>query len=163
MDWIETGMPGIKRDPGTLLPVIVDEELADGLLAGDDPCDAVVVLIVRGEHHAAAELVAETRLKEPQNIRMRMLDADLVRATGHHERSIRRLRSLLEEFAGTSHEAMLNQYLGILYYTTGDFKAAVARFRAALELHTAAGALPRRVELACRSLEAAEGRLAAVR
>jgi Flp pilus assembly protein TadD len=162
-EWIETGMPGIKRDPETLLPVVVDEQLADGLLAADDACDKVVVLIARGEHHAAAELVTETRLTDPQNMRMRMLDADVIRASGDTERAIRRLRNLLEEFEGSGHEAMLNQYLGILQYNAGDPRAAAQRFRSALALHTEAGALPRRIELARRSLQAAEERAASVR
>ena len=162
-DWIETNVPGIGRDPETLLPRVVDEELADGLLAGDDPCDKVVVLIARGDHHAAAEVVAETRLADPSNIRMRMLDADVIRASGDTDRAIRRLRKLLEEFGGTGHEAMLHQYLGILQYTAGDPRTAIQRFRTALALHTEAGALPRRIELARRSLEAAESRAATVR
>ncbi|GAA3694880.1 hypothetical protein GCM10022377_04590 [Zhihengliuella alba] len=154
--WIETGMPGIKRDPETLLPVIVDEEEAEGLLQGDDPCDAVVVLIARGQLRQAAELVADVRLNEPQNIRMRLLDTDLQRAMGNTEAAIKRLRALLEEFSGTSHEATMHQYLGILYYNAGDLTAARHRFEKALELHTRANALERRTELARRSLQAVE-------
>lgn len=163
VSWIETGMAGIKRDPESLLPVIVDDAQADALVAGDDPCDAVVVHIAREEYREAAELVAETRLTDPQNIRMRMLDTDLQRAMGNAEAAISRLRALLEEFKGSNHEPMLNQYLGILYYSVGDLTAAQHRFRRALELHTAAGSSPRRVELARRSLEAVQRRASLVR
>ncbi|GHD12190.1 tetratricopeptide repeat protein [Zhihengliuella salsuginis] len=156
-------MPGINRDPETLLPVIVDEQQADLLVAGDDPCDAVVVLIARGEYREAAELVADVRLTDPQNIRMRMLDTDLQRAMGKTDAAITRLRALLEEFKGSSHEAMMHQYLGILYYTEGDLTAAEHRFELAHRLHSESGAPERRVELARRSLEAVKRREALVR
>ncbi|MCO1339572.1 hypothetical protein BJH93_11815 [Kocuria polaris] len=160
---IQTGMPGIMRDPETLLPVIVDDEQADALVEGDDPCNAVVVLIARGEYRKAAELVADTRLSDPQNIRMRMLDTDVLRAMGRTEVAIKCLRGLLDEFKGTSHEAMMHQYLGILYYTEGELTAAEHRFQRAKELHTESGAPERRIELARRSLEAVKRREALVR
>lgn len=161
--WIQTGMPGIKRDPETLLPVIVDEAQADALVEGDDPCNAVVVLIARGQYREAAELVADTRLSDPQNIRMRMLDTDLQRAMGKTEAAISRLRALLEEFKGSSHEAMMHQYLGILYYTENDLTAAEHRFEKAYRLHSESGAPERRIELARRSLDAVKRREALVR
>jgi tetratricopeptide (TPR) repeat protein len=160
---IDTGVPGVVNDARTLLPRVVDEEVAEQVLAGDDPCDRVVVLLARGDYLAAGEVVAETRLNDPRNFRMRVLDADVFRASGDPQRAIERLRSLLSEFAGTEHEAVLQQHLGVLYFTTGDYRAAVTRFRTALALRVQAGVADHLVNSSSRSLAAAELRLDGVR
>lgn len=162
-DWIATGIPGLSIDPDTLLAQVVDEDAARGAFATANPVEQVMIEVARGDVGAAAELVTETRLADPQNFPMRVVDADVVRASGDPERAIKRLRSLIDEFKDTGHEAVLQQQLGVLYFTVGDYHAAVTRFRLALELRTAAEDEPFRIEISRRSLEAAQARAAAVR
>lgn len=162
-NWIDTGIRGLKIHPETLVPVIVDEALAREAFATGNPVEKVMVLVARGEVAEAGELVTETRLKDPQNFPMRVVDADVVRASGDPERAIKRLRSLIDEFKDTEHEHVLQQQLGVLYYTIGDYHAAVTRFRKALELRVAAGELEHRVEASRRSLAAAQERAGTVR
>jgi Flp pilus assembly protein TadD len=159
---IGAGVAGIERDPETLLPVVADEALASAAAAGDAG-DRVVVLLARGDYVAAGELVAEARLADPQDLRLRMLDADVVRASGDPHRAITRLRGLLEEFAGTDREADLHELLGVLHHTTHDHLAAAHRFRRAVDLRIAHGEGPEAVEATRRLLRAAERRAGGVR
>ncbi|GAA4372546.1 tetratricopeptide repeat protein [Paeniglutamicibacter cryotolerans] len=156
---IDTGIPGVRIDGRSLLPVIVDEQLAARTLATGSAGDRTVVLLARGDVLAASELVAETRLHEPRNFRMRVLDADVTRAAGDPQRAINRLRTLLTEYAGTPEEAVLQHHLGLAYFGTGDFHAAHTRFTLALELREAAGAPEFLIASSRSSLAAADARL----
>lgn len=163
IDWIDTGIPGLKIHPDTLLARITDPGAADSAFASANPVEQVMILVARGDVADAAELVTETRLLDPQNFPLRVVDADVVRASGDPERAIKRLRNLIDEFRDTPHESILQQQLGVLYYSTGDYHAAATRFRTALELRTQAADEPFRIEISRRSLEAARGRTTSVR
>ncbi|WP_417235092.1 tetratricopeptide repeat protein [Arthrobacter sp.] len=163
IDWIPTGIPGLSIHPGTLLAEVVDEAAASGAFDTANPVEQVMIEVARGNVSAAAELVTETRLLDPQNFPMRVVDADVVRASGDPERAIKRLRNLIEEYKDSAHEAVLQQQLGVLYYTVGDYHAAVTRFRTALELRIEAGDEQFRIEISRRSLAAAQAKSAAVR
>lgn len=162
-EWIPTGIPGLSIDPETLLAQVVDDDAAREAFASANPVEQVMIQVARGDVAAAAELVTETRLVDPQNFPLRVVDADVVRASGDPERAIKRLRNLLEEFKDTAHEAVLQQQLGVLYFAVGDYHAAATRFRRALELRTDAGDEPFRIEISSRSLAVAQARATAVR
>ncbi|MDN5727839.1 MAG: tetratricopeptide repeat protein, partial [Propionibacteriales bacterium] len=150
-------------DPETLLAQVVDDAAAREAFATANPVEQVMIHVARGDVAAAAELVAETRLVDPRNFPMRVVDADVVRASGDPERAIKRLRSLIAEFKDSDHEAVLQQQLGVLYHTVGDHHAAVTRFRRALELRTAAGDEAFRIEISRRSLAVAQAKAPPVR
>lgn len=163
VDWIPTGIPGLSIDPGTLLAQVVDEDAAREAFATANPVEQVMIEVARGDVSAAAELVAATRLLDPQNFPLRVVDADVVRASGDPQRAIKRLRSLIDEFKDSPHEAVLQQQLGVLYFTVGDFHAAATRFRRALDLRTDAGDEAFRIEISRRSLQSAQSKATAVR
>jgi hypothetical protein len=137
---IESGIPGVRLNPSLMRHEISDAALAEETLRTGSPAWQVVVLLAKGELRAASELVAETRLSDPQDFAMRVLDTSLTRAAGDAPRAINRLRALLTEFKDTEHEAILQQHLGFAYVESGDLLAAANRFRKALDLRTAAGA-----------------------
>ena len=137
---IESGIPGVRLNPSLMRHEISDAALADETLRTGSAAWQVVVLLAKGELRAASELVAETRLSDPQDFAMRVLDTSLTRAAGDAPRAINRLRALLTEFKDTEHEAILQQHLGFAYVESGDLLAAANRFRKALDLRTAAGA-----------------------
>ena len=157
---IETGIPGVSFDLQTMTQVITDEALADDTLAHGTATDQVVVLLARRQLRAAGELIAETRFKEPQNFAMRVLDTSLTRAAGDPQRAANRLRAMLTEFDGTTHEALLQQHLGMAYVESGDLRAAATRFRKALDLRSAEGADERLIDSSRRCLDALSARIA---
>ena len=157
-EWIESAVAGVAIDPETLLPVIVDEAAADATLAGDDTAGRIVVLLARGDAVGAADLLAEARLAEPKNFALKILDMHVLRVSGNPERARQRLRTMLDEHAGTEHEATIQQHLGTMYFATGDYLAAATRFRTALALREAAGEPERLVGSSRRALAAAEAR-----
>lgn len=143
---VDTGIPGIRFELPTLRPVVVDDDRAGQVLEEQDAGDRVVTLIALGRYADAAEVVAEARLMDPADARLRLLDTEVTRWNGDTERAINRLRRLLEEFTGTAREADVLQQLAADFYTQGDVKAAASRFRKAWEGREAAGADPRLVE-----------------
>jgi len=157
-EWIESSVAGVAIDPETLLPVIVDEAAADATLAGGDTQSRIVVLLARGDAVDAADLLAEARLAEPKNFALKILDMQVLRVSGNPERALNWLRAMLDEEAGTEHEAVIQQNLGTMYFATGDYLAAATRFRAALALREAAGEPALLVESSRRALAAAEAR-----
>ncbi len=152
---MDTGIPGVRFVLPELRPIVVDEPLAAATLEAQDAGDRVVVLIALGRFADAAEVVAEARLMDPANARLRLLDTEVTRWNGDTERAINRLRRLLEEFAGTDSEADVLQQLGADFYTSGDVKAAATRFKAAWEGRRAAGHDPRLVECSRLAFELA--------
>jgi len=156
---MDTGIPGVRFRLPELRPVVVDEDLALSVLGAQDAADRIVVLIAFGRYADAAEVVAEARLMDPANPRLRLLDTEVTRWNGDTERAINRLRRLLEEFAGTEVEADVLQQLGADFYTAGDVQAAATRFRAAWEGREAAEQDPRLVECSRRSYELARAEI----
>lgn len=150
---MDTGIPGVRFALPSLRPVVVDEDGARLALGEPDAGNRVVALIAFGRFADAAEVVAEARLLDPSNPRLRLLDTEVTRWNGDTERAINRLRRLLEEFQGTPTEADVLQQLGADFYTKGDVKAAATRFRGAFEGRREAGADPRLVECSRLSLE----------
>jgi len=143
---VDTGIDGIRFELPTLRPIVVDEEGAARTLSEQDPGNRVVALIALGRYADAAEVVAEARLMNPSDARLRLLDTEVTRWNGDTERAINRLRRLLEEFSGTGAEADVLQQLAADFYTQGDVKAAASRFRKAWEGREANGADERLVE-----------------
>ena len=155
-EWIESAVAGVGIDPETMLPVVVDAAAADATLAGGDTESRIVVLLARGDAVGAAELLAEARLAQPKNFALKILDMQVLRVSGNPERALHWLRAMVDECAGTEHEAVVQQNLGTMYFATGDYLAAATRFRAALALREGAGEQERLVESSRRALAAAE-------
>jgi lipopolysaccharide biosynthesis regulator YciM len=156
----DLSVPGIRMELPQMRPVVVDEALATTVLNSSDEGDRVVVLIAQGRFSEAAEAVTEARLLEPGNLRLRLLDADVIRWNGDTDRAVRRLRWILEEVTGTADEAAVLHQLGACFYSRGDVHAAATRFRSAWEGLAAADADPVRVECSKLCYELARADLA---
>lgn len=130
---VGTSIDGVLIDPNTLRPYIADESAAEHSMEVGSPTDQVVIHMARGELSKAGELIAESRFTDPMNAHLRVLDTELTRLKGDFDRAINRLRKLLEEFAGTEYEPLMHHQLGMSYFEKGDYKAAMTRFRTALE------------------------------
>lgn len=130
---VDTSIDGILIDPATMRTYVADEAAAQRSLELGSPTDQVVVLLARGELSQAGEMLAEERLLDPMNAHLRVLDTELTRVQGDLHRAINRLRKLAEEFAGTEYEPLMQQHLGMAFYETGDYRAAITRFSFALE------------------------------
>jgi Flp pilus assembly protein TadD len=141
-------------------PVVVDEELAQSVLASSDEGGRVVVLIAQERYSDAAEAVTEARLLAPGDLRLRILDTDVIRWNGDTDRAVRRLRRILEEVTGPEDEARVLHQLGACFYSLGDVHAAVTRFRRAWEGLESVGADPLRVECSKLCYELARADLA---
>lgn len=155
----DTGIPGLRFELPLLRPVIVDDALADEALRREDhPGDAVLLLIAQQRFGDAAERVAEARLLDPSNVRLRLLDTEITRWMGDRDRAISRLRRLQDEFAGTAAEAEVLQQLGADFYARGDLKAAATRFHAAWRGRISADADARLIECSrlCHELVTAQ-------
>jgi len=140
-DWPSAGFPGTAVNPQTLLPEVVDEDAcAAALETTDDAADHVFVLLARGLTAEAAEMAADARLADPESLRLQVLDAEVLRATKHFDRAERVLKSLLPAVADTPLEAWVNQQLGKVYFSSGNFASAAKSFSAALEQRVASGA-----------------------
>lgn len=145
-DMVDLGTPGVLLRIPEMRPVVVDEALAEQTLHGEDMGDRVVVLIALGRFADAAEAVTEARLLDPGNLRLRLLDTEVIRWNGDADRAVRRLRRILDETAGTPGEADVLQQLGADFYSMGDRHAAATRFRDAWRGRVSAGADPAKVE-----------------
>lgn len=140
-DWPEAGFPGVRINPLTLLPEIVNEDACSAALAGStDPADHIFVLIVEGHAADAAELLAEARFKDPESFRLRAFEAEVLRISHRPDRALELFRQLLTEFHGTSREALILHYMGKVQYSTGHIAAAVEAFARALDLRVAQSA-----------------------
>ncbi|MFI5086226.1 MAG: hypothetical protein ACHP7K_09890 [Actinomycetales bacterium] len=142
-DWPYGGFPGTARNPDSLALEVVDREALDAALAGPaDPEGTVIGLLALGRTGEAADLVAEARLADPSSFALRMLDGEVLRATGDCDRAADRLRLLAAEAAGTAQEDQALQVLGYVHFACGRYAAAVRAFNGALELRVAAGVGP---------------------
>ena len=140
-DWPEAGFPGVRINPLSLLPEIVNEDACRAALAeSTDPADNIFVLIVEGHAAEAAELLAEARFKDPESFRLRAFEAEVLRVSHRPDRSLELFRQLLAEFQGTDREALVLQYMGKVQYTAGHISAAVEAFARALDLRVAQSA-----------------------
>ncbi|MHC6592618.1 tetratricopeptide repeat protein [Arthrobacter sp. C152] len=140
-DWPEAGFPGIRINPDTLLPQIVNREACDTALAASiDPADHIFVLLVEGHASEAAELLVEARFKDPESFRLRVFEAEVLRVTHRTDRAIELFRQLLAEVHGTAREASALHFLGKAQYTAGQIAAAVESFTRSLDLRVAQSA-----------------------
>ncbi|MGO4249147.1 tetratricopeptide repeat protein [Micrococcaceae bacterium Sec5.1] len=140
-DWPTGGFPGVRTNPDTLLPVIVNEDaLESALAASEDPADRIMALLLENQPKEAAELLAEARYKDPESFRLRIFEAEVHRATNRLDRAIQLFRQLLQEVQGTSKEAIVHQYLGRAYFVSGNALAASEEFAKALDLRVAKAA-----------------------
>ncbi|MCU1530586.1 MAG: tetratricopeptide repeat protein [Arthrobacter sp.] len=140
-DWPDGGFPGIRINPLSLMPEIVDEETcAVALAASIDPADMIFVRLVQGHAAEAAELLAEARYKDPDSLRLRIFEADVLRVTNRFDRAVELFRQLLAQTQGTADEAVIRQQLGRSYFASGNFAAAVESFAKALDLRVARSA-----------------------
>jgi Flp pilus assembly protein TadD len=140
-DWPEAGFPGIRINPLTLLPEIVNEDACRAALeASTDPADRIYVLIVEGQAKEAAELLAEARFKDPESFRLRAFEAELLRISHRSDRALELFKQLLGEFQGTDREALIQQYLGKTHFAAGHAAAAVEAFSRALDLRVSESA-----------------------
>ncbi|BAS09156.1 3-dehydroquinate synthase [Arthrobacter sp. Hiyo4] len=122
-------LPGIRINPVSLLPEIVNEDACRAALAAStDPSDQIFVLIVEGHAAEAAELLAEARFKDPESFRLRAFEAEVLRVSHRTDRALELFRQLLAEFQGTDREALVLQYLGKTQYAAGHTSAAVEAF-----------------------------------
>ena len=137
-DWPEAGFPGIRINPESLLPEIVNDDACRAALAeSTDPADRIFVLIVEGHASEAAELLAEARFKDPESFRLRAFEAEVLRVTHRTDRALELFKQLQAEFQGTDREALVLQYLGKTQYSAGHTAAAVEAFTRALDLRVA--------------------------
>lgn len=140
-EWPDAGFPGIRINPQTLMPQIVDgEALAEALAASTDPADLVFVRLVEGHAAEAAELLAEARYKDPGSMRLRIFEADVLRVSHRSDRAVEVFRQLLAEAQGPLDEAAIRQHLGRSYFAGGNIGAAVESFAKALDLRVAGSA-----------------------
>ncbi|WP_427007465.1 tetratricopeptide repeat protein [Pseudarthrobacter sp. H2] len=134
-DWPDAGFPGIKVNPDSLMPQIVNEEAcAAALEASTDPADLIFVRLVQGHAAEAAELLAEARYTNPGSLRLRIFEADVLRVSNRFDRAVELFRQLLAETRGTPDEASIRQQLGRSYFAGGNIAAAVESFAKALDL-----------------------------
>ena len=140
-EWPDAGFPGIRINPQSLMPQIVnDEVLAEALAASADPGDLIFIRIVEGHPAEAAELLAEARYKDPGSLRLRIFEADVLRVSNRFDRAVEVFRQLLAETQGTLEEAAVRQHLGRAYFAGGNVGAAVESFAKALDLRVAGSA-----------------------
>lgn len=140
-EWPDGGFPGIRINPLTLMPQVVNEEAcAEALAASTDPTDLIFVRLVEGHPGEAAELLAEARYKDPDSFRLRMFEAEVLRVSHRSDRAVELYRQLLPEAQGTPDEAVVRQHLGRSYFAAGNIAAAVESFAKALDLRVAGSA-----------------------
>ena len=140
-DWPQAGFPGIRINPDTLMPQIVNADaVEEALAASTDPADHIFVLLVEGHASEAAELLAEARFKDPESFRLRIFEAEVLSVTHRMDRAIDLFRQLLAEAHGTPREALTLQFLGKTQYVAGQTSAAVKSFSKALDLRVAQSA-----------------------
>ena len=140
-DWPDAGFPGVRINPLTLLPEIVNEDACRAALAvSTDPADNIFVLLVEGHAAEAAELLAEARFKDPESFRLRAFEAEVLRVSHRADRAVELFKQLLSEVQGTDHEAVTLHYIGKAQYTAGHIAAAVEAFARALDLRVAQSA-----------------------
>ncbi|GAA2867102.1 lipopolysaccharide assembly protein LapB [Paenarthrobacter ilicis] len=140
-DWPTAGFPGVRTNPDTLLPVVVNDEAMDSALAAsEDPADRIMALLLENQPKEAAELLAEARYKDPESFRLRIFEAEVHRATNRHDRAIQLFRHLLHDVQGSTKEAIVRQYLGRAYFVGGNPLAASEEFAKALDLRVAMAA-----------------------
>ena len=140
-EWPDAGFPGIRINPRTLMPQLVNEEAADAALAASaDATDLIFVRLVQGHPGEAAELLAEARYKDPGSFRLRMFEAEVLRVSHRFDRAVELYRQLLAEAQGTPEEATVRQHLGRTYFAAGSTAAAVESFAKALDLRVAGAA-----------------------
>jgi predicted Zn-dependent protease len=140
-EWPDGGFPGIRINPVSLMPEIVNEEAcAAALSASSDPADLIFVRLVEGHAAEAAELLAEARYKNPDSLRLRIFEADVLRVSNRYDRAVELFRQLLAETRGTPDEAVIRQQLGRSYFAGGNIAAAVESFATALDLRVAGSA-----------------------
>ncbi|WP_284977955.1 tetratricopeptide repeat protein [Arthrobacter sp. fls2-241-R2A-200] len=140
-DWPTGGFPGVRMNPDTLLPVVVNEDaMAAALVASNDPADHIMALLLEDQPKEAAELLAEARYKDPESFQLRIFEAEVLRATSRLGRAIQLFRQLLHEVQGTPREALVRQYLGRAYFVSGNAVAASEEFARALDLRVAMAA-----------------------
>ena len=140
-DWPTAGYPGVRINPETLLPEIVNEQACrEALAESNDASDQILVLLLEGRTSDAAELLAEARYCDPESFRLRLFEAEVHRATNRFDRSIELFRQLLNQVQGSDNEAVVHQHLGRTHYAAGNMAAAVESFSKALDLRVAASA-----------------------
>lgn len=140
-EWPEAGFPGIRINPESLLPQIVNEDACRAALAlSTDPADHIFVLLVEGHASEAAELLADARCRDPESFRLRAFEAEVLRVSNRLDRAVGLFRQLLAEVQGTPREALVLQFLGKTQYTAGQTSAAVESFARALDLRVAESA-----------------------
>ncbi|MET1064003.1 MAG: tetratricopeptide repeat protein [Arthrobacter sp.] len=140
-DWPDAGFPGIKINPDSLVPEIVNQEAcAQALAASADPGDLIFIRLVEGHAAEAAELLAEARYNDPSSLRLRIFEADVLRVSHRTDRAVDLFRQLLAETHGTPDEAAIRQHLGLSYFASGNIAAAVESFAKALDLRVAGSA-----------------------
>ena len=106
-DWPQAGFPGIRINPESLLPEIVNEDaVREALAASTDPADHIFVLLVEGHASEAAELLAEARFKDPESFLLRIFEAEVLSVSHRMDRAVALFRQLLAEAHGTPGEAL---------------------------------------------------------
>ncbi|WP_346960170.1 tetratricopeptide repeat protein [uncultured Arthrobacter sp.] len=140
-EWPDAGFPGIRINPQTLMPQVVNgEACAEALASSTDPTDLIFVRLVEGHPGEAAELLAEARYKDPDSFRLRMFEAEVLRVSHRFDRAVELYRQLLADAQGTPEEAVVRQHLGRSHFAAGNIAAAVESFAKALDLRVAGSA-----------------------
>lgn len=160
IEWPSAGFPGIRINPLTLVPEITNEdECLAALESGNNPVDRIFVLLVQGNTADAAELLAEARYTDPESLRLRIFEAELLRVSHRYDPAVVLYRQLLAEVAGTATEALILQHLGTAYYASGHVAAAVETFSKALDLQVAGAAEAAQIYMSTVALQRARDTL----
>ena len=123
------------------MPQIVNEEAcAAALEASTDPADLIFVRLVQGHAAEAAELLAEARYNNPDSLRLRIFEADVLRVTHRPDRAVELFGQLLSETRGTPDEATHPPAARPVHFAGGNIAAAVKSFAKALDLRVAGSA-----------------------
>ena len=155
---LDTGH-GTGIDVQTLKGVIHDEAaFARWAAESTDPLLDAIRPLFRGELDAAQTALDRISSNADPRVqfRVRALGADILRDRGLFAEAASRYGQLLAEFAGTSHEGVLRQHLGKVYFAAGDYGAARDCFAEALRLRRAQGALGELIESSIMALKRAD-------
>ncbi len=141
-DWPDAGFPGIKINPDSLVPQIVNEDaVAAALAASTDPGDRIFVLPRRRAPRRSRRAARRGPVQAtPSSLRLRIFEADVLRVSNRLDRAVELFRQLLAETRGTPDEAVIRQHLGRSYFASGNIAAAVESFAKALDLRVAGSA-----------------------
>lgn len=139
-EWPDGGFPGIRINPKTLMPQLVNEEAcAAALAASTDPTDRIFVRLVEGHPGRPPNCWPRPGTRTPT---LSGCGCSRPRSCAYRTASTAPSNSTasLAEAQGTPEEATVRQHLGRSHFAAGNIAAAVESFAKALDLRVAGAA-----------------------